>query len=220
MPPNAADAVALTQYDASGDPSEISSHDASGGFDTYDQSFDAAGELTGQSPVAGSGGVSSSDTYDSLGALSSTTAGSSTTSYSYDQLGETTGVSTDPLSGESTSYDAAGLESAVSGWAPPQDVDGPHSISSISCPTTTFCAAGDDAGDVLTWNGTAWSAPFDLDGSHTVEGISCPSAGFCALRVQNWRGAGHYSRAPARSQTRKRLPREQRLSEDLKRSQT
>lgn len=167
-------------YDASGDPTGISSHDSSASFDTYTQSFDSAGEVTGQTPISGSGGVSSTDTYDSIGALSSTTAGSATTNDSSDQLGEMTGVSTGPLSGQSASYMASGLESAVSGWAPRTNVDGTHTIFSISCPTTTFCAAGDDAGDVLTWNGTAWSAASNVDGTHTVEGMSCPSASFCA----------------------------------------
>ena len=33
-------------YDAAGNPTEISSHDGSGNFDTYDQSFGALGEVT------------------------------------------------------------------------------------------------------------------------------------------------------------------------------
>ena len=46
-------------YDSSGDPTEISSHDANGNFDTYTQAFDNAGEITGQTPVAGSQGAAS-----------------------------------------------------------------------------------------------------------------------------------------------------------------
>ena len=99
-------------YDPAGNPTEISSHDGSGNFDTYDQSFDSAGEVTGQTPVAGSSGSASSYTFDTLGDLTSTTAGSSTTTYGYDQLGEMTSAA----AGQTTTYQYTGdgLEAGTS----------------------------------------------------------------------------------------------------------
>ena len=99
-------------YDPAGNPTEISSHDGSGNFDTYDQSFDSAGEVTGQTPVAGSSGSVSSYTFDTLGDLTSTTAGSSTTTYGYDQLGEMTSAA----AGQTTTYQYTGdgLEAGTS----------------------------------------------------------------------------------------------------------
>jgi RHS repeat-associated protein len=38
-------------YDPSGDPTTITSHDSAGNFDTYNQTFDPAGEITQQTPV-------------------------------------------------------------------------------------------------------------------------------------------------------------------------
>jgi RHS repeat-associated protein len=162
-------------YDASSDPTEIS-YDTSGTLDSYDQTFDSAGEVTAQSPV--SSGSSSSYSYDTLGDLSSATTGSATTGYDYDQLGETTGVSTGPVTGSTDAYNGDGLESESSGWAPPDNVDSTNTIFSVSCPSTSFCAAGDDAGHVLTWNGTSWSSSH-VDGSNTIEGMSCPTTSFC-----------------------------------------
>ena len=98
-------------YDPAGNPTEISSHDSSGNFDTYDQSFDSAGEVTGQTPVAGSSGSASSYAFDTLGDLTSTTAGSSTTTYGYDQLGEMTSAAAGQTS--TYKYTGGGLEAAM-----------------------------------------------------------------------------------------------------------
>jgi RHS repeat-associated protein len=75
-------------YDPAGNPTEISGHDGSGNFDTYDQAFDDVGQVTGQTPVAGSAGSATDYAYDTLGDLTSAVTGLSTTSYSYDQIGE------------------------------------------------------------------------------------------------------------------------------------
>ena len=87
------------------------SHDSSGNFDTYDQSFDSAGEVTGQTPVAGSSGSASSYAFDTLGDLTSTTAGLSTTTYGYDQLGEMTSAAAGQTS--TYKYTGGGLEAAM-----------------------------------------------------------------------------------------------------------
>jgi hypothetical protein len=54
-------------------------------------------------------------------------------------------------------------------------------LASISCPTRTFCAAVDENGNALTWNGWRWSAPALLDPIAGVfTSVSCASASFCA----------------------------------------
>ncbi len=50
-------------------------------------------------------------------------------------------------------------------------------LTSVSCPSATFCAAVDYDGDALTYNGTSWSAPTHIGGDE--DGVSCPSATFC-----------------------------------------
>ena len=47
-------------------------------------------------------------------------------------------------------------------WSSPTSVD-QATLSSVSCPTASFCAAVDDAGNVLTYNGDAWAAPDSID---------------------------------------------------------
>ena len=63
-----------------------------------------------------------------------------------------------------------------------------HSITGISCPTTTWCMAVDDAGNVMHYSSGAWSKPLLVDpGSKAVGdvgdgswyGVSCPSVGWC-----------------------------------------
>ena len=80
-------------YDASGDPTTLSAHDSAGNLDTYTQSFDAAGEVTSQTPVTGSAGSASSYGYDTLGDLTSASGGLGGTTYGYSSLGQMTSVS-------------------------------------------------------------------------------------------------------------------------------
>jgi len=49
----------------------------------------------------------------------------------------------------------------------------------ISCPTTTFCAAVDYGGNVITYSGGAWSAPVSLAPGKGIDSVSCPTATFC-----------------------------------------
>ena len=62
-------------------------------------------------------------------------------------------------------------------------VDATNFIDSISCPSTSFCAAVDQAGNALTSTtptvASSWHiAPIDPGG--VLLSVSCPSAGFCA----------------------------------------
>jgi hypothetical protein len=49
----------------------------------------------------------------------------------------------------------------------------------VSCPSSSFCAAVDEDGNALTYNGSAWSSPVAVDAGHNLTMLSCPSASFC-----------------------------------------
>jgi RHS repeat-associated protein len=99
-------------YDYSGDPTTISNHDTSGNFDTYTQTFDNAGEVTGQTPISGSHGVTTTYTYDTLGDQTKAVAGSNTTTYSYNQIGQMVGATT-PTTTATYAYNSDGLSAAT-----------------------------------------------------------------------------------------------------------
>jgi len=171
-------------FDASGDPTTISSHDSSGNFDTYTQTFDNAGEVTGQSPVSGSNGASSTYSFDTLGAQTqSTTTGSAPTSYFYDQTGAMAGAVTPTGSAayvDNANHLEAASASSTSAWGTPADSDGSTAINALACGTSTQCQAVDNTGHVLTYNGATWSAAVDVDSTRALKSISCPSSSFCA----------------------------------------
>ena len=48
----------------------------------------------------------------------------------------------------------------------------------VSCASPSFCAAGDRAGDVLTYNGTSWAVATP-DAGNEIDGLTCPSSTFC-----------------------------------------
>jgi hypothetical protein len=73
-------------------------------------------------------------------------------------------------------------------------------LNSVSCPSASFCAAVDDAGNALIWNGKSWSSPTSIDPYNPTTGlggdllsVSCASASFCAAvdnsgRALTWNG--------------------------------
>jgi hypothetical protein len=77
----------------------------------------------------------------------------------------------------STAHLVAGATTVT--WAAPQAVEptGGHP-SSVSCPTTTFCAAADLGGDVITETSGKWSVPLQVDSAPLVS-VSCASATLC-----------------------------------------
>jgi RHS repeat-associated protein len=172
------ESAANFSYDAASDPSEISSHDSSDNFDTYDQDFDDAGEVTSQTPVEGSDGSSSTFTYDTLGDQLTDDSTSDTTS-TYDQAGQLTAESSGSVSGSTDAYDGDGQLTTESGWSPVTDVDGDNTIFSISCPTTSFCAAVDNDGNLFSWNGSSWSSADDIDTTVVMYSVSCTSSSDC-----------------------------------------
>ena len=85
-------------------------------------------------------------------------------------------------------------------WSVPTNIGGGSVfLSSVSCPSTTFCAAVGDpfaslTGYALTYNGTSWTAPTNLggiDGGGGLRSVSCPSATFCV--AVGGRGAVTYN---------------------------
>jgi hypothetical protein len=72
-----------------------------------------------------------------------------------------------------------------SSWSEPGSQDETGQLLSVSCPSPTFCVAGDSDGSVVTWNGSSWSAPQLVDhpaGASTdnmVTAVSCTGPTFC-----------------------------------------
>ena len=67
---------------------------------------------------------------------------------------------------------------ASSGWSAPAPVDPAFHATSVSCPSASFCAAVDQAGDVAMYNGSTWSTPANID-ANKLNSVSCPSTSFC-----------------------------------------
>ena len=77
---------------------------------------------------------------------------------------------------------------AANEWSAPTSIDpvANGTLTSVSCPTATFCVAVDNGnnnadGHALTFNDSTWSAParMDPDGYGPVS-VSCISTSFCA----------------------------------------
>jgi len=53
-------------------------------------------------------------------------------------------------------------------------------MASVSCSSSSFCAAVDHGSNAFTFNGTSWSPATAIDPSNDLGTVSCPSASFCA----------------------------------------
>ena len=66
-------------------------------------------------------------------------------------------------------------------WSAPLSIDpngGP--LTSVSCPSSSFCMAVDGGGNALSWNGSSWSAPVYISpNGGDLTSVSCPSSSFC-----------------------------------------
>jgi len=71
-------------------------------------------------------------------------------------------------------------------WTGPKTIGG--TVTGLSCPTATFCAAVDDVGQIVIFDGANWTVPAVIDSVAALESISCPSATFCVAVDQ----AGEY----------------------------
>ena len=86
---------------------------------------------------------------------------------------------------------AAAQAVAGSGWKTPVLVDHAHGdsgapdLTSVSCPTTSFCAAVDNKGYVTMLQGSSWSTPASIDPNansnlnDAMGTVSCASTTFC-----------------------------------------
>jgi tetratricopeptide (TPR) repeat protein len=72
---------------------------------------------------------------------------------------------------------------ALGTWSSTQQLDPNGYLESVSCPTTTFCAAVDDGGYGLTYSDGVWSSAQRIDANGYLgylESVSCPTTTFCA----------------------------------------
>jgi RHS repeat-associated protein len=166
-------------YDASGDPTTISTTGTSGSLTKYTQTFDNAGELETQAPAGGGTGVTYD--YDTLGDQYEIQGASTTVNYGYDQLGEMVSYAQNYQSDNNDTtnyqYDGDGLEAASTVFKNTA-ADPGQSVTAISCASTTFCAIVDGGGNIATFNGTSWSTRTNID-SNGLLAVSCPTSTFC-----------------------------------------
>lgn len=65
-------------------------------------------------------------------------------------------------------------------WTVPASVDPLEGqLTSVSCPSTTFCMAVDRTGHAVSWNGARWSTPALVDPDGYYDLVECASAAFC-----------------------------------------
>jgi RHS repeat-associated protein len=169
-------------YDVASEPTTISTTVA-GVLNTYTQTFDNAGEVTGQTHTSGTGGVSASFTYDSLGDQLSIS--SPATTFAYNAAGQMSSVTT-PSGTTTYLYNGAGLASSATSpavapvWNSATDVNTSNAIKAVSCASATLCVGVGANGTAVTYNGTSWSSPANVDSSRTIVAVSCaPRSSLC-----------------------------------------
>ena len=64
-------------------------------------------------------------------------------------------------------------------WSTPQPVGAGGTLTSVSCPTTTYCLASSAGGSSVTYDGQSWSPPVSIGPEGTYR-VSCPTVTFCA----------------------------------------
>jgi hypothetical protein len=68
-----------------------------------------------------------------------------------------------------------------SSWTTPTTIDPGNNLISVSCASTSFCAAVDTNGAGFTLNGTSWNRTNGVGASGNVTSVSCaPDSNFCA----------------------------------------
>ncbi|MGO9753829.1 MAG: Ig domain-containing protein [Solirubrobacteraceae bacterium] len=74
-------------------------------------------------------------------------------------------------------------------WSAPKGIDDGHQLNSVSCPSSSFCAAVDNDGNLLTYTDGSWSSPSPT--GNQLKSVSCPSSSFCeAVGYDNKGGNG------------------------------
>src|SRR4051812_752302 len=69
---------------------------------------------------------------------------------------------------------------ADTGWSGPAPVDPPVLFPSVSCSSSSFCAAVGRHGHATTYDGASWSTPGIIDDANNLSSASCSSTSFCA----------------------------------------
>ena len=65
-------------------------------------------------------------------------------------------------------------------WTAPTSIDPLHgNPTSVSCPSTEFCAAVDANGAMFTFDGSVWTNPTSVDVNAYFSSVSCSSASHC-----------------------------------------
>lgn len=64
-------------------------------------------------------------------------------------------------------------------WSAPASIDPTRSLSSVSCPSASFCLTVDINSHFVTYERGSWSPPAGLV-IEQLSSVSCPSASFCA----------------------------------------
>ena len=96
-----------------------------------------------------------------------------------------------------------------SSWSQPDSYAATGSFTAVSCPTTAFCTATIDSGDVMTLTGQTWGTPVRIEPGQPSAtsvgpyptGVSCPTPTYCvavdtAGAVLQWSGTT-WTRTPA-----------------------
>ncbi|MHB8263480.1 MAG: IPT/TIG domain-containing protein [Acidimicrobiales bacterium] len=103
-------------------------------------------------------------------------------------------------SSKSTYYDNAFIWNGINLSAPTTIFSSTSllSLSSISCPSSTFCMTiGEDGstGEAFSWDGSTWSTLTNIDSAAHLYSVSCPSSSFCAAvdgagNALEWKSSG------------------------------
>ncbi|HEX2703008.1 MAG TPA: hypothetical protein VHM72_06220 [Solirubrobacteraceae bacterium] len=82
--------------------------------------------------------------------------------------------------GDSGAITATASAQNLSTWTPASSSDA-HNLTSVSCPSTSFCLAVDASGGAIysTNGGANWTLEAGIDGSNDLVGVSCASATLC-----------------------------------------
>jgi hypothetical protein len=69
---------------------------------------------------------------------------------------------------------------ASTGWSAPTDINGNNGLSSVSCPTSSFCVAvGPTNGVAVIYQDGSWGSPSLIDSGGTLTSVSCSSDSYC-----------------------------------------
>jgi hypothetical protein len=138
---------------------------------SYSQSLTASGGSGTLTWTLSSGSLPSGLALSTQGTISGTptTAGNSTFAVKVTDTGG-------DVTSANVTLDINAVGSLI--WSAPTKIDS-GSLTSISCPTATFCMGVDASGDAVTYQSGVWSTPVLVDSSGSLTSVSCPTSSFC-----------------------------------------